>query len=144
MIRIFIIIFFVFIVFMPLGVIADEFQEVSKKNIGIQYDFNSVQVYQVDGRSMENRGFMNGDLVKVIQASQFNIGDIIAFACFHEKCSGMYIKEIVGKINDCYWLEGRNDFWEENNVKKQSMDSRTTYGWLCNENIDIRGIVFSI
>lgn len=53
------------------------------------------------------------------------------------------LKRSQKKQGDCYWVEGRTDVWEENGNRRQSMDSRTTYDWLCGEDITIYGVAFT-
>lgn len=119
------------------GVVPDEFNE------DVFYDFEAARIYQVDGHSMKHLNFDHGTIVNVIPASDFNVRDIIAFECSHEKCEGGYIKELTGKKDGCFFVEGRKDIWDEGGSKRQSMDSRTTYGWLCGDNIEIYGTVFT-
>ncbi|MEN8252038.1 MAG: hypothetical protein ABFQ53_00440 [Patescibacteria group bacterium] len=130
---------------LPFGVIADEIGQNPVSDgfvVDVHYDFDNSRVYQIEGHSMEHIGFDDEEYVDVVPASHFNVGDVIAFECSHEKCDGAYIKEIRGKKDSCLWLEGRGDIWEENGERKQSMDSRTTYGWLCNDDINIYGVAF--
>jgi hypothetical protein len=132
-------------VFLPIGVIASSGQELNEETarvLSVTYDYEKQKTYQVDGNSMASLGFPHNTHVDVVPASDFNIGDVIAFTCTHEKCDGAYIKKIVRKQGACYWVEGRKDKWNEDGQKKQSMDSRTTYGWLCNDDIDIIGVAF--
>lgn len=107
-----------------------------------RFDFARARVFEVEGKSMESYGFMDGTRVDVVPASSFNIGDAIAFECTHDKCDGAYIKTIVKKDDTCYWVEGRTDKWIQDGQKRQSMDSRTTYGWLCDDQIKIIGVAF--
>jgi hypothetical protein len=143
---IFIVIFLAFSALLPFGVIADEVTQVAISNAflnDIKYDFEHIETYQVDGHSMEHLGFDDGKLVDVLPASDFNVGDVIAFECNRVECDGAYIKEIAGKMNNsCYWVEGRKDIWKEDGKRKQSLDSRTTYGWLCDDDIEIYGVAF--
>ncbi len=129
--------------FLPIGVIAGNAEEVDggtlEKTEAI-YDYAHQKEYHVDGNSMATLGFPHGTRVNVVPATDFHVGDVIAFTCTHEKCDGAYIKKIVKKHGACYWVEGRKDIWKEGNQRKRSMDSRTTYGWLCNDDIDIMGV----
>lgn len=142
---IFIATFFVFTALLPFGVIADEVSKIAisdEFSENIEYNFDKVKTYQIDGHSMEHLGFDDESFVDVIPVSDFNVGDIIAFECSRQECDGAYIKEIAGKKDSCFWLEGRRDIWEEDGKRKESMDSRTTYGWLCNDDIEIYGVAF--
>jgi hypothetical protein len=137
---------FLFSVFSPVLAIADSADEVTYTTPvreDARYDFNRVKEYQVDGHSMENYGFMDGMRINVVAASSFVVGDVIAFECGHEKCDGAYVKKITQKDGACYWVEGRKDVWMENGSKRQSMDSRTTFGWLCDDDITIIGAAFT-
>lgn len=133
-------------VFAPIGAIASaaEYVPYDNENIGNErYDFMKTQTFQVEGHSMESYGFYDRTLVDVVPASTFFVGDVIAFECTDEKCDGAYIKKITKKEGDCYWVEGRKDVWLENGDRRQSMDSRTTYDWLCGEEIKIYGVAFT-
>lgn len=135
-----------FSVFAPVGAIvsAAEYVPYANDNIGQErYDFTRSRTFQVDGHSMETYGYFDRALVDVVPAKEFYVGDIVAFECGHEKCHGAYIKKITKKQGDCYWVEGRTDVWEENGNRRQSMDSRTTYDWLCGEDITIYGVAFT-
>jgi len=130
---------------LPIGAIAGDVEQSPQfdENIdNIIYDVENSKVYQVDGNSMDPLGFADGDFIDVMTASELQIGDVIAFECSRDACDGAYIKRIVQKQGSCFWVEGRDDIWEENGKKKQSMDSRTTYGWLCNDDIKIYGVAF--
>ena len=132
--------------FLPIGVIAGDGEEIdggTARALNVVYDYENQKEYQVDGNSMATLGFPHESYVNVVPASDLNVGDVIAFTCTHEKCDGAYIKKITKKQGACYWVEGRKDKWSENGQKKQSMDSRTTYGWLCNDDIDVIGVAFS-
>ena len=106
-------------------------------------DLAKARTYQVDGNSMKHLGFENESFVDVVSVEEPAIGDIVAFECFDDVCDGGYIKELTQKQGTCYWFEGRKDIWEEDGQKKQSMDSRTTYGWLCDEEVKILGVAFT-
>lgn len=139
---------FVFVLwaFLPFGVIANaaEYVPYDNENIGKErYDFAHTRVFQVEGHSMESYGFFDRALVDVVPATEFFVGDVIAFECTHEKCDGAYIKKITKKEDNCYWVEGRRDVWEENGNRRQSMDSKTTYDWLCGDEIMIYGVAFT-
>jgi hypothetical protein len=105
-------------------------------------DLAKARTYQIDGNSMRHLGFENESFVDVVLVDEPAIGDVVAFECFDEVCEGGYIKELTQKQGTCYWFEGRKDIWEEDGQKKQSMDSRTTYGWLCDEEVKILGVAF--
>jgi hypothetical protein len=107
-----------------------------------RYDLMHIKTYQAEGNSMSLFGFADRALISVVPANEFRIGDIVAFECYHEGCDGAYIKKIVKKQNNCYWLEGRRDIWKEFGIEKESLDSRTTYGWLCGDEIEIYGVAF--
>lgn len=129
--------------FLPLGAIASNVQELDYSTaevLDVVYDYEKTRTYQVDGNSMAPLGFAHDTFVDVVPASNFNVGDVIAFTCSDEHCDGAYIKKISRKNGTCYWVEGRQDVWMEDGQKKQSMDSRTTYGWLCNDKITILGV----
>ena len=137
---------FFFSALLPVGahVISAEKMPYANEFIGDErFDFDQTRVFQVDGHSMESYGFMDGTRVDVVPATTFNIGDAIAFECTHDKCDGAYIKMITKKDDGCYWVEGRKDQWLQDGKKRQSMDSRTTYGWLCDEEITIYGVAFA-
>lgn len=130
---------------LPIGVIAssgDEIDYSTAQVLDVFYDYEHTRTYQVDGNSMKPLGFQDESYVNVVPASDFNVGDVIAFECAHAQCNGAYIKKIARKNGTCYWVEGRKDIWIEDGQKKQSMDSRTTYGWLCNDDIKILGVAF--
>lgn len=134
-------------VFLPFGAIADNGERhashVSDVSDAVVYDFAHSARYLVDGRSMESYGFTDGMRVSVVPASDFRVGDVIAFTCTRDVCDGAYIKKITQKNGSCYWVEGRKDVWKENGKRKKSMDSRTTYGWLCDDEIAIIGVVMT-
>ncbi len=130
---------------LPFGVLAGEVSanDISAEIAGkVVYDVDNIKTYQVEGHSMEHLGFGHDVLIDVVPASDFNVGDVIAFECFHSKCDGAYIKKVTDKKETCLWVEGRYDIWEEDGKRKQSMDSRTTYGWLCDDDIDVYGVAF--
>ncbi|MEA3322663.1 MAG: S24 family peptidase [Patescibacteria group bacterium] len=131
-----------FIVVVPTQTSAGDIAIMSQFDEGERYDLAHSRTYQVEGNSMKTFGFAHDALVTVVPAVEFRVGDVIAFECNHDECDGAYIKKIVQKQKSCYWLEGRNDVWEEDNQKRQSLDSRTTYGWLCDDDIDIYGVAF--
>ncbi|PID52189.1 MAG: hypothetical protein CR972_02795 [Candidatus Moraniibacteriota bacterium] len=131
--------------FLPISVIAGNGEEIEGKTmdvLNVVYDYEHQKEYQVDGNSMATLGFPHESFVNVVPASDFHVGDVIAFTCTHEKCDGAYIKRITRKQGSCYWVEGRRDKWKEDGRTLQSMDSRTSYGWLCNDDIDIMGVAF--
>ncbi len=139
------IILFIVWAFSPIGAIANSVETIPYDNdlIGdARYDFAHSVEYLVEGHSMESYGFMDGTRVDVVPATTFQVGDVIAFECTFDKCNGAYVKKIIKKDGECYWVEGRKDVWEENGSRRQSMDSRTTYGWLCNNDISIYGVAF--
>jgi hypothetical protein len=115
---------------------------VVKKIVNDRYDRAHTKTYQVEGNSMRTLGFANGALIDVVPVDEVHIGDAIAFTCYKKECDGSYIKKVIQKYGDCFWVEGRNDVWEENGILKESLDSRTTYGWLCNDAIEIYGVAF--
>jgi len=137
-------------VFLPIGAIAGNTEDQvyfdedvsNSEDKYARYDVVNRQTYQVDGNSMKHLGFGNGVLVDVVPVSSLKVGDITAFECSHDACDGAYIKELTKKEGSCYWFEGRKDIWKEGSKKKKSMDSRTTYGWLCNEDVEIYGVAF--
>jgi len=135
-------------VFLPIGVIAGDateqvtYADVTTNEKYARYDVDNKKVYQIDGNSMKHLGFQDGMFVDVVPVSSLKVGDIIAFECLHELCDGAYIKELTKQEGSCYWFEGRKDIWKEDNLKKQSMDSRTSYGWLCDEEVEVYGVAF--
>ena len=143
---IFLIVIVFFSAFLPVGgayEISAEKMPYANDFVGDErFDFSQTRVFQVEGHSMESYGFMDGSHVDVVPASSFNVGDAIAFECMHEKCDSAYIKTITKKDGTCYWVEGRTDQWMQDGQKRQSMDSRTTYGWLCDDEIKIYGVAF--
>ena len=64
-----------------------------------------------------------------------NIGDTCVFDCLTEKChNGLeIIKKVKDKNDNCYWMEG-------NPSGKYTNDSRK-YGWLCDNELKIIGVV---
>jgi hypothetical protein len=107
-----------------------------------RYDRAHIKTYQIQGNSMRTLGFANGALIDVIPVDEVRVGDAIAFECYKEGCDGAYIKKVIQKYGNCFWLEGRDDIWIENGELKESLDSRTTYGWLCDDAIEIYGVAF--
>lgn len=139
---------FIFSAFLlPIGVIANDGDDLGLSgqyySEGVVYEHAKSRTYQIEGHSMAHLGFDHESYVSVVPASGFKVGDVIAFECSHSKCDGAYIKKITRKNGACYWVEGRKDYWYEDGKKKESMDSRTTYGWLCNDKIDIFGVAFA-
>ncbi len=132
----------IFIVAVPIQTSAGDIAVMSQFDRSERYDVENSRIYQVEGNSMKTLGFAHDAFVTVVPTAEAHVGDVIAFECAHDECDGAYIKKIVQKQKSCYWLEGRQDIWEENNQKRQSMDSRTTYGWLCGDDIDIYGVAF--
>ena len=133
--------------FLPIGVIAgDDTEQVAYANISEdkyeRFDVENRVTYKIDGNSMKHLGFEDGSFVEVVPVTRLELGDIVAFKCLHDLCDGTYIKELTKQKGSCYWFEGRKDIWKEDNLKKQSMDSRTSYGWLCNEEVEIYGVAF--
>lgn len=132
--------------FLPIGAIASNSTEIGSGDIptvAVAYDYTHARMFQVEGHSMETLGFAHNSYVNVVPVSDVNVGDVIAFTCTHEACHGAYIKRVAQKSGNCFWVEGRQDVWSENGVRKQSLDSRTTYGWLCNDTISIMGVAFT-
>lgn len=142
--RYYIIIFVVtiFIVAAPIQTSAGDIAVMSQFDEDERYDMAHSRTYQVEGNSMKTLGFAHNAFVTVVPTEDFHVGDVVAFECTHDECDGAYIKKIVQKQKSCYWLEGRQDIWEEDAQKRQSLDSRTTYGWLCGDDIDIYGVAF--
>lgn len=118
------------------GILSDE------SGFGDQLDFGNDHIYQIEGSSMEIFGLDNDAYVDVVPATRFEVGDIIAFECAHEKCDRTYVKKITNIRGSCYWVEGRDGIWVQDGKMKKSIDSRTTFGWLCDDQINILGIVF--
>ncbi len=132
-------------IFSPIGALVSVANDlVYQESIvsDVQYDFAHATEYEVEGNSMAVFGFGDGARIDVVPASDFVIGDIVAFTCDHKACDGAYIKKITNKVDDCYWMEGRDDVWEEDGIRKQSYDSRTAFDWLCGDDIDIYGVAF--
>ncbi len=133
---------------LPIGAIAGDVTEQAlypQHTLNDRYerfDIKNRRTYEIDGNSMKHLGFQDGMLVEVVPVSKVKIGDTIAFTCLDESCDGDYIKELTKQKGTCYWFEGRKDIWKEDNLKKQSMDSRTTYGWLCDDEVKILGVAF--
>lgn len=70
------------------------------------------------------------------------VGDVVAILCNRSDChSPMFVKQVMKIEGDCYWLEGRKGTWIEDGIEVESVDSRTQYGWLCGDDIAIRGVV---
>lgn len=134
--------------FLPIGAIAGDIAQQATYPDSIsddryeRFDVENRKTYEIDGNSMKHLGFADGIFVDVVPVSNLEIGDIVAFECLHNLCDGAYIKELTKQEGSCYWFEGRRDIWKEDNLKKESMDSRTSYGWLCNEEIEIYGVAF--
>ncbi len=134
--------------FLPIGAIAETSakQIVFTNNISnnkyVRFDIEHRKTYEVEGNSMKHLGFQDGVHVDVVPVSELEVGDIVAFECHRGLCDGAYIKELTKKNGTCYWFEGRKDIWKEDNLKKKSLDSRTTYGWLCDDDLKIYGVAF--
>jgi len=96
---------------------------------------------QVVGESMVPYGFLPGDIIHPKQQSA-HVGDIVVFSCHKSGCHGHYIKKLTQKRGACYWVEGRRDVWvDDTGQKKISIDSQTLFGWLCDDEIIIHGII---
>lgn len=97
-------------------------------------------VSNLQGHSMEP-WLMDGQRVYVYHVSPKE-GDMVSFRCTNEKCPQInMVKHLTEKSGDCYWFEGRPDQWrnEDGEIKK-SLDSRT-FGWVCQDDIVINGVV---
>lgn len=93
-------------------------------------------VFILNGQSMAHLGYVDGMPVQVVHAP-CNIGSDIAF-----RYNGIdYLKTLTRtKPNGNIWVQGRDDIWLENGIKKQSLDSRV-YGWLSPQQYIIYGCV---
>ena len=104
--------------------------------------------FRVEGVSMREFGFKTDDIINVYKPTlirKCSVGDICVFHCLSEKCNhspeeqiamngGKYIiKQLKQKNDKCYWFEG-------NPSGKRTDDSRA-YGWLCENDINVIGIV---
>ncbi len=134
---------------LPIGAIAENVNQqithpkyTTKNDRYERFDIKNRQTYEIEGNSMKHLGFQDGMFVEVVPVSYVKVGDVVAFRCFDETCDGNYIKELTKQKGACYWFEGRKDIWKEDNLKKQSLDSRTTYGWLCDNEVKILGVAF--
>lgn len=101
-------------------------------------DFPFVGEGKISGQSMAPT-LNDGERIWLNIYSEPQIGDIISFRCFTEKCHGgrasesdFVIKRIIKIENGNYWIEGDN--------KEHSWDSRN-FGWLSTKDMHIEGIV---
>ena len=113
----------------------DKLEESNQKQITL--------LAHLSGSSMEQYGFFDGDTVRITNYAPKE-GDFASFRCIAERCKDQeqpMIKKVVKIENECYWLQGRDDVWlDEDGKKVHSYDSRD-YGWLCPGEIAINGVV---
>lgn len=89
--------------------------------------------FAVSGNSMQELGFNNGETLWA-KYGDCNIGNICVFQCNSSKCGGLeLIKQVKDKKDGCYWMEG-------NPSGKDTADSRN-FGWLCDNELRIIGVV---
>lgn len=96
---------------------------------------------RLTGKSMEQFGFYEGMRLQLLHRTP-HVGDYVSFRCVNETCpQHNMLKRLVSQDEDCYWFQGRDDEWQdENGDKKHSLDSRG-YGWVCKKDIVINGII---
>ena len=86
--------------------------------------------------SMEPFGFSEWTKIIIVPFLSCREGDVCAFVCLKNKCdkNESYLKNVEQKKKDSYWLTGRKDEWECDDVKGEglcySFDSNTEYGWV--------------
>lgn len=91
-----------------------------------------LSLFLLDGKSMEHMGFYHGDHVQTVQAP-CEVNDVIVFKYKDVN----YLKQLTGYGNDCFYVQGRPDIWEENGKKMESLDSTQ---WGCVDG-ELRGCV---
>ena len=86
--------------------------------------------------SMAPFGFPEGTKIIIVPFLSCGEGDVCAFRCLKNKCkkNESYLKNVEKRKKDKYWLTGRKDEWECNDVEGEglcySLDSSSEYGWV--------------
>lgn len=105
---------------------------------------------EIDGYSMEEYGFMNGETYWYYPKLACLPGDNCRFECLTERCTyhftststkpiTVYLKHLVSIEDDCYWFEGNKNSFIVNDQEYESFDSRS-YGCLKPNEFEISGV----
>lgn len=101
---------------------------------------------ELDGDSITQLGFTDGQIMHVFPNKPCNIGDICFFECLSSKCAhpdhSTFFKKAQSINSGCYYFVGNSGKWMKNGVLVESWDSHL-YGALCPGDFRILGVVLN-